>query len=253
MRKTLKFMQIIMPHAICNMIPMVAILLLYTYLGIELFPYLRPNSELNDYDQNYTTFFKGFFSLIKFSTWEAPIDQIANAAQPMTSNFICFEIDSYGDYLRHGRYGCGSQLKSYLFFFSFHIIYSMIMLSSLLANIFNSYCEVKKQEEITVNEFQLERVLEEWTNFDPEASGFLPYHHFWRFMSKIHFIYGLSGEKVVSIEDKSEFLSLLNIPIYQVNGTLSFEFYETVEGLIRMMLSKKYREPLGQNKADFVF
>ena len=69
----------------------------------------------------------------------------------------------------------------------------MIMISSLTANIFSSFCDVKKQEEITVDEFQLEKVTEEWNNLDKQGTGFLAYHNFWRFFSKIHLIYGLSG------------------------------------------------------------
>lgn len=49
--------------------------------------------------------------------------------------------------------GCGSKYKSYIFFGSFHIFYVMIMHSALLANIFDSYNEVKKQDYILSNLF----------------------------------------------------------------------------------------------------
>ena len=159
-------MQTIVPQAFPNIITMIIFLLMYTFLGIELFGYLKPNTELNEFDQHYRNFFAALFSLIKFSTWEAPIDQISNASQQMAPNNICFEINSYEDYVKYGQNGCGSSIKAYLFFFTFHIFYSMIMISSLTANIFSSFCDVKKQEAITVDEFQLEKVTEEWNNFD---------------------------------------------------------------------------------------
>ena len=246
-------MKIIGPVAAYNIIPMVAVLLLFTFLGMSLFPYLRPNTELNQFDQNYRTFFKALFSLLKFSTWEAPIDQIINASQPMAPNFICFQINTFEEYARYGLNGCGSKLKSYLFFLTFHIIYSMIMLTTLTASIFNSFCEAKKQEEITINEFQLEKVVEEWINYDKQAIGFLPYHNFWRFVSKVHLIYGLSDEKVLSIQNKSEFLKILHLPIYNEQGVLGFQFYEIIEGLTRIMLCKKHGEPIRENNADIVF
>ena len=71
------------------------ILLIYSYIGVELFAYLKTNTELEDYNQNYRNFNMAIFSLIKFSTWEAPIEQISNAAMEMSPNRICFEVNNY--------------------------------------------------------------------------------------------------------------------------------------------------------------
>lgn len=137
-------LSLIIPKTIPNLIFLIAILVLYSIIGMELFAYLRPNTELNEFDQNYTTYFKSMFALIKFSTWESPIDQITNAAQELSPNFVCYEITTYQEFLQYGFYGCGSKFKSYIFFITFHIFYSMILLTSLTANIYDSYCEAKK-------------------------------------------------------------------------------------------------------------
>jgi hypothetical protein len=39
---------------------------------------------------------------------EAPFQQISDAAQNMTPNFICQEINTYDDFLKYGRNGCGN-------------------------------------------------------------------------------------------------------------------------------------------------
>ena len=63
---------------------------------------------------------------------------------------------------------------------------------------------------------------------DPKATGFLPYRSFWRFFANIHTIYGLSKENFISNEEKTNFLALLNLPVYYHEGTLGFEFYVTI-------------------------
>jgi hypothetical protein len=110
----------------------------------------------------------------------------------MKPNFICFDVHNFEDYQKYGLNGCGNIALSYGFFITFHLIYSIILMSSLIATIFDAYCEVKEQEEMLISEFQLEEVTEGWLHFDPEANGFLPYHNFWRFVSKLHQIYQLS-------------------------------------------------------------
>jgi len=40
--------------------------------------------------------------------------------------------------------GCGNQVVGYIFFLSFHLIYSLILLSTLLAVIVDAYSEVRR-------------------------------------------------------------------------------------------------------------
>ena len=106
---------------------------------MELFSFLRPSTELDEYNQNYTDFSSALFALIKFSTMESPIAQISDAAQTLGPNFACEEIYSYEQYLIYGQIGCGSKYSSYIFFLSFHIFYSLLLMSTLMAVIVDSY------------------------------------------------------------------------------------------------------------------
>jgi hypothetical protein len=65
------------------------------------------------------------------------------------------------------------------------------MSSALMANIYDSYIEVKKQEYILVNEFELEKVTGEWLKYDEKGSGFLPCYSFWLFTMRLYEIYGI--------------------------------------------------------------
>ena len=106
---------------------------------MELFSYLKFSTELDAYDQNYTDFGSALFALIKFSTMESPIQQIIDAAQTCSPNSICMEIFTYDEFLLYGQNGCGSKISSYIFFISFHIFYSLVLMSTLMAVIVDSY------------------------------------------------------------------------------------------------------------------
>ncbi len=41
--------------------------------------------------------------------------------------------------------GCGNKYKSYIFFISFNIIYTQILLSTLMAIIFTTYDKVRRE------------------------------------------------------------------------------------------------------------
>jgi hypothetical protein len=54
--------------------------------------------------------------------------------------------------------GCGKPVAGLIFFLSFQLIYTMILLSTLMAVIVDAYSEVRREEESMVNKFQLEEV-----------------------------------------------------------------------------------------------
>ena len=75
---------------------------------------------------------------------ESPIAQISDAAQSLSPNFICQNIYSYDEFQQYGQMGCGNNYMSYTFFLSFHIFYSLLLMSTLMAVIVDSYSEVKR-------------------------------------------------------------------------------------------------------------
>ncbi len=118
---------------------MIITLFIYTCIGMEIFGYLKPGKELNDFDENYVDFGNALFSLIKFSTWEEPINQIRDGIQQMTSNSVCFQVNDYASFLSYGQNGCGNTPLALAFFITFHIIYSLILMPTLMGIIFDSY------------------------------------------------------------------------------------------------------------------
>lgn len=90
MRKLLNAIATILPRT-SNILLLIAItLFIYAIIGMEMFSYLRPNVELDVFNQNYSNFSSALFALVKFSTMENPIQQISDAAQISQPNFVCF-------------------------------------------------------------------------------------------------------------------------------------------------------------------
>lgn len=157
-RKLMNAIATILPRT-SNILLLIAItLFIYTIIGMELFSYLRPSVELDAFNQNYTDFGSALFALIKFSTMENPIQQIIDGAQTSQPNFICFEIFTLDEFQEYGQKGCGNQVESYMFFLSFHIFYSLLLMSMFLAVIVDGYSEVKREENAFITKFVLEKV-----------------------------------------------------------------------------------------------
>lgn len=110
----------------------------YGVIGVYFFGYLKIGPELNEFDQNYTNLPSAIYALIKFSTLESPILQIIESTATIQPNSVCYDLYSYNDFVEHGRMGCGSSV-GYIFFLSFHVVYSLILLSTLLAIIVDAY------------------------------------------------------------------------------------------------------------------
>jgi hypothetical protein len=66
-KKMINSLITILPQTFNIWLLIFVVLITYATIGIRLFGNLRIYSELNDFDQNYTTLDKAIFALIKFS------------------------------------------------------------------------------------------------------------------------------------------------------------------------------------------
>ena len=148
---------------------------------MELFCFLKHNNEIDAFNQNYESFVNALFALIKFSTMESPIEQIKDTSQIFQPNFVCFQITSYEEFQTYGQNGCGHPLLSFLFFGSFHFLFSMFLFPTLIALIVDAYSDIKKDEKSIVNKSVISRLVEEWEEVDEDGKGYIPYSSFWRF------------------------------------------------------------------------
>ena len=137
---------------------------------------------------------------------ESPIQQLSDAASEMSPNWVCFEINSFEDFKRYGQNGCGSLGWAISFFLTFHIIYSLILMSTFMTLIVDAYSEVRQEENSHITRFVLEKVRELWSKSDPDAKGFIPYREFWMFTAQLLEIY----EGKINKEDIAKLLKSKN-------------------------------------------
>ena len=53
----------------------------------------------------------------------------------------------------------------------------------------DAYSDIKNEESFSITESVLEKVVNEWSEFDPEAEGYISYLDFWKFSGKVMKIY----------------------------------------------------------------
>jgi hypothetical protein len=69
--------------------------------------------------------------------------------------------------------GCGPRYSGVLFFCSYFLLMALIMLKLFIAVILQSYNDIKIREERLFNSEMLEKFLDTWKEFDPDATGFI--------------------------------------------------------------------------------
>ena len=173
--KLLNSIIIILPKTFNMLIILTSLFAIYHALGMELFHYLRPGSELNSFDQNYVTYDKAAFALLKFSMMESLIQQVADAAHAQAPNFICFNIWTHEDFKQYGQMGCGNYYIAIVYYLSFHIIYSLTILSMIVTLVVDAYIEIKEDEKSYITRYILIGVRNLWSTFDPDGTGFIAY------------------------------------------------------------------------------
>lgn len=156
----------------------------------------------------------------------------------ISSNSVCFPIASYSDYMKYGQMGCGNPFIAVLFFLSYHIILSMMLMTMFVAVVLDAYKEAYQREVSAVTDSHLGAILELWGEFDLEATRFITYRDFWTFAAKIARVYGLTDAQIRSKKGKKEFLDNLKAKIYEDTNTsqLCYEFHNVVECLLRVTM-----------------
>ncbi|EAR90594.2 cation channel family protein (macronuclear) [Tetrahymena thermophila SB210] len=233
--------------AVSNIFGLSTLVFLFLYvsvlLAMNLFPYIKNQNTIDDYDTNFNSFMMSLLTLIRISTSELWFPITAECAAQQSSVFVCRQdIYTYDDYLKYGKNSCGSNL-SYFFFNIYYFVFTLFILNLLIASIILSYKEGYIQEESAINLYQLDDIKKLWSNFDPEGHGFINYKLFWQFSSQIAQIFGIKQEDLLDVSLKKKFLERLNIPMFEdpYNKTLVYKFHDVIIKLAEISLKIKYQ------------
>jgi len=147
---------------------------IYAALGINLFSGVMLQNSL-DKKNNFQTFQGSMIILMKFSTgedWNAFMYELANLEGYEDEE--CVETFTYKEYKEAGNVmkGCGTTL-SYLFFFSFTILVSMLIMNLSVAAVIEGLDTAKKENMGIVQGDEIEQLIDQWQDYDPDASGWI--------------------------------------------------------------------------------
>ncbi|CAD8074658.1 unnamed protein product [Paramecium sonneborni] len=230
----------VIPNALSMLYIMFVFLFIYTSLGIDIFCYLRPQKYIDDFDVHFRKFTTAMFSLVRVASSELWWELLVDALHIQSPDFACIEIETYEDFQKYGYNGCGTKL-AYVYFITFHLIFSLVLLNLFIASILGAYEEHAKQEQNAISKYQLNDVLSYWVDYDPYGTGFLNYKQFWKLSSQIAICFGVSGKDLLNPANKKNFLKILNIPLYEEkNGLLGYLFHDVIVSLTKISVELKY-------------
>ncbi|CAD8180886.1 unnamed protein product [Paramecium pentaurelia] len=231
----------VIPNSLSMLFIMFIFLFIYTTLGMDMFAFIRNQSNLNGWDQHFRKFSTAMFSLIKVASSESWWFIMVDTLHEQQPNFACNYMSTFDDFQKYGFNGCGTPY-AYLYFVSFHLIFSLMILNLLIASVLGAYEEHVKSEESAVSKYQLNDVLSLWRNYDPEGKGLINYKDFWKLSSEIAIIFGVAQDDLLDVNNKKNFLKVLNIPIYESKDSnmLCYQFHDVILSLTKISVTLKY-------------
>jgi hypothetical protein len=79
----------VLPNAISMLFIMTIFLYLYTVIGMDMFAYLRTQTQIDGYDLHYRDFFSAMFTLIRVTSREGWWSLMAESANTINPAFAC--------------------------------------------------------------------------------------------------------------------------------------------------------------------
>jgi hypothetical protein len=154
---------------------LVLLMYIYSITGVIIFGKVKRNYMMKD-NLNFESFHKGFFTLFVISSTDWWSDIVSSFMKKKTPDFFCVEEPTYQDYVTNNfeTIGCGPKYSGVLFFCSFFILMTLIMLKLFIAVILQAYNDIKLKETRLFNDETLQRFRDCWQDIDHEATGFIP-------------------------------------------------------------------------------
>ena len=199
------------------------VLVIFAKIGVELFSFVKLQSTLN-FDANFQHFPLALFTLFRVSTgenWNFLMSDLGRGLQP---NFACVDFEfTYDQFLIHGVNGCGSRWTSIIFFFSFQVFYTLVMLNLLIAVILKAFeFEVIGEHDSMFNRNDFENFEKVWATFDWDATGFIKAKDFENFLAKLGAPLSWEHPELVDPPQRLAFIKELNLNAYIQEETGNF-------------------------------
>lgn len=83
---------------------MLLLLINYSLIGVNFFAFLKPQKTVGGENIHFREFFIGLVNLARVATGEGWNLLLSDCARKMQPNFVCFDIENYSDYQKHGNF-----------------------------------------------------------------------------------------------------------------------------------------------------
>ena len=152
---------------------------IYSVLGIQFFFNVKWRLWLNAH-ANFEDFGTAFITLFRICTGENWNGLMNDCLSGVCKT--CYR-DSNDD--ECDTQGCGSTVQSLVFFLSFYLLGSLILINLFIAVILDNDKAVRQDEQGGLTESALEQFSEAWSVFDPDASNVMPTERLSEFVQKL--------------------------------------------------------------------
>ena len=83
-------------------------------------------------------------------------------------------MTEYQQYEEYGEVACGTKW-AYLYYLSFHLLFSLVIMSLFIASLIETFFENAKSEKSAINKFQLNDILKLWSCYDINGNGYITF------------------------------------------------------------------------------
>ncbi|CDW82905.1 voltage-gated ion channel superfamily [Stylonychia lemnae] len=216
------------------------LLYLYSIIGVYLFAEVKRSGILTD-NLNFETFLSSFITLFSIATGDS-WDQIVSATLKQQSiDFHCIDSPTYQDYVDNSymTVGCGdSSFAGLLFYYSYIIFVNLIFLNLFIAIILQGFDDTQSKESRMFNQETLDKFRDVWSQYDPEATTFIPIKQIKDFLFDIGKPLGWDEGLIEKTGSQDQFIANLDLPIY--NNFSDYMFFDVLQALaLRLVVQEQ--------------
>ncbi len=98
--------------------------------------------------------------------------------------FECMNDPQYEDFLANNgeANGCGNYWTSMIFFCSYQLLVTFIILNLFIAIILEGFSDIAEDTSLRIDDFMLAKYVKVWKKYDPEATSFISVKNFEEFV-----------------------------------------------------------------------
>ncbi|KAG7392060.1 hypothetical protein PHYBOEH_006501 [Phytophthora boehmeriae] len=139
--------------------------------------------------------------------------------------------------------GCGSPV-AFVYLYSFTLLVTFILLNIFIAVILEGFAIEKDREDGVLLPHHYESFAKNWSEFDPEATGFIDWHMLPLFLAKLEPPMGVGSEVKPSSKDIQVFVAYLDLPIFRGNKVFFNDVARRIGKYVLDELSNRQLEAL---------